>query len=64
MVEQRTWEMVVTDLPGKCYRRCAQCGYLVQVYPVDAALSVWPDGMVLCRACADGPHEDDDREEE
>ena len=46
----------MTDLPGKCYRRCAQCGYLVQVYPTNEAMSIWPDGMMVCRACADGPH--------
>ena len=56
----------MTDLPGKVYQMCRECQRYVQVYPTDWALSIWShDGMVVCRACADGPHEeDDDREEE
>ena len=54
----------MTGLPGRSYAPCSQCGRLVQVYPVDRALVVWPGAQVVCRTCADGPHEDDRGEEE
>ena len=52
----------MTGLPGKEYNRCIECGRIVQVYPVDAALAIWPCGSVICRSCADQPHDDEIRD--
>ena len=50
----------MTGLPGKDYSPCGECGRLVRVYPADQALAIWvfPGDMVVCRACADGPHDE------